>query len=208
VGFTRNIDRDRAILGGLLNRLGLPSIVLSLLFAHAEAVRGATARLGLISPGDADQVVPRHTADSLLFALVRSPRLGERWLDVGSGAGFPGVVLACCYPECSFTLLEPHKRRAGFLELMTSDLGLGNLVVDGRRLEELTSADFDVAVARAFTDPGNALRELIGAVRRGGEAIVAVGPGTAVSPHARIVAVEAPGDVDSPGLFSMMTRKA
>jgi 16S rRNA (guanine527-N7)-methyltransferase len=208
VGFTRNIDRDRALLGRLLNGLGLPSTVLSLLFAHAEAVRAATGRLGLVSPGDIDQLIPRHTADSMLFALARSPRAGERWLDVGTGAGFPGVVLACCYPDSSFTLLEPHERRAGFLELTTGDLGLANVVVDGRRLEAATEGRFDVAVARAFSDPDQALRGLIGAVIPGGEAIVAVGPGAAVAPPARKVAVEAPGGVDSPSLFFMMTREA
>jgi 16S rRNA (guanine527-N7)-methyltransferase len=208
MGFTRNIARDRAILGQLLQRLGLPSTALSLLFAHADAVGAATGRLGLISPGDADQIVPRHTADSMLFALVRSPGIGERWLDVGTGAGFPGVVLACCYPDCSFTLLEPHERRAGFLELTTNDLGLGNVIVDGRRLEDITTAGVDVAIARAFADPSEALKDLVGAVRKGGDAIVAVGPSVVVSPPARMVAVEVPGDVDSPGLFSMMTREA
>jgi 16S rRNA (guanine527-N7)-methyltransferase len=208
LGFTRNIDRDRAILGRLLALLGLPSTVLSLLFAHAEAVRAATPRLGLISPSDVDQIVPRHTADSMLFALARSPGSGERWMDVGSGAGFPGVVLACCYPDCSFTLLEPHGRRAGFLELVTSDLGLDNVVVDVRRLEELTEAGFDVAITRAFTDPSEALSSLIGSVREGGETLVAMGPGAAVAPSVRLVEVEVPDGVDSPGLFSMMTRKA
>ena len=74
MGFTRNIERDRAILGSILNPLGLPTTTISLLLAHAEAVRGATQRLGLISPGDADHVVPRHTADSMLFALARGPQ--------------------------------------------------------------------------------------------------------------------------------------
>jgi 16S rRNA (guanine527-N7)-methyltransferase len=207
LGFTRNIARDRAILGPLLNRLGLPSTVLSLLLAHAEAVRAASSRLGLISLGDADLVIPRHTADSLLFALARTPRAGERWLDVGSGAGFPGFVLACCYPGCSFTLLEPLKRRAGFLELMASDLGLANVSIDGRRLEAVTEG-FDAAVARAFTDPIAALRGMSGAVVPGGEAIVAVGRDAVVEEAARLVAVETPGNVDSPGLFFMMTREA
>jgi 16S rRNA (guanine(527)-N(7))-methyltransferase RsmG len=207
VGFTRNIERDRAILGPLLSRLGLPSTTLSLLLAHAEAVRASSPRLGLVSPGDVDHIVPRHTADSLLFALARPARPAERWLDVGSGAGFPGLVLACCYPDSTFTLLEPHKRRAGFLELTASQMGLANVRVDTRRLEEV-APDFDVAVARAFSDPESALSELIRRVHSGGEAFVAVGPTAAVSPPARLVAVEAPADVDSPGVFFMMTSEA
>jgi 16S rRNA (guanine(527)-N(7))-methyltransferase RsmG len=207
VGFTRNIAVDRALLGRLLNRLGLPSTVLSLLVAHAEAVRGASPRLGLVAPGDEDHLIARHTADSMLFALARSPASGERWLDVGSGAGFPGVVLACCYPDCSFTLLEPHERRAGFLELATSGLGLANTVVDGRRLEALEDGGFDVAVARAFKDPDKAVRALTRPVRIGGEVIVARGSRSELDPPGRVVGVEVPDDVDSPGLFSMMSRE-
>lgn len=208
MGFTRNIAVDRALLGHLLNRLGLPSTVLSLLVAHAEAVRGASPRLGLVAPGDEGHLIARHTADSMLFALARAPAPGEHWLDVGSGAGFPGAVLACCYPDCSFTLLEPHERRAGFLELVTSGLGLANTIVVGRRLEALENSGFDVAVARALTDPAKAVRALTGSVRVGGEVIVALGSRAQLGPPARIVEVEVPDDVDSPGLFSMMSREA
>lgn len=182
--------------------------MLSLLVAHAEAVRAANPRLGLVAAGDEGDLIPRHTADSMLFALARTPAADERWVDVGSGAGFPGIVLACCFPECSFTLLEPQGRRAGFLELVTSDLGLANVVVDGRRLESLGDGGFDVAVARAFSDPNKALRALAVAVRPGGEVVVALGAQVQIDPPARIVEVQVPDDVDSPGLFSMMSREA
>jgi len=207
VGFARNIEGDRATLGPLINLLGLPGTVLSLVLAHAAAVVRANARLGLISPSDAEHVVSRHSADSLMFAVLRQPRPGERWLDVGSGAGFPGMALACCFPRSSFTLLEPLKRRAGFLELTAADLGLSNVTVDARRIEELPAMAFEVAVARALSSPDQALRAMIAKVVPGGAAIVAVGPDAAGTPDGAIVGVEVPGDVDSPGLFSMMTRE-
>ena len=206
VGFTRNTENERAVLGKLINRLGLPVNVLSLLLAHAEAVRSANKKLGLVSPGDADRLIARHTADSLLFAVARSPGPGERWLDVGSGAGFPGLVLAASFPACSFTLLEPLKRRAGFLELTTADLGLGNVSVDHRRLEALSEGGFDVAVARALQEPEKALKAMLRALRPGGEAVVAIGPSETPEPPAHLVLLEDFGFVDSPGRFSMMTR--
>ncbi|MGH2726026.1 MAG: RsmG family class I SAM-dependent methyltransferase, partial [Actinomycetota bacterium] len=92
MGFTGNITRDRSILAGLLQRLGLPLSLASPLLGHAGAVREAADRLGLVAPGDRGSIVQRHTADSLLFALARPPGPGERWADVGSGAGFPGLV--------------------------------------------------------------------------------------------------------------------
>lgn len=206
MGFTRNIENDRALLGKLINRLGLPVTVLSLLLAHAEAVRDDGRRLGLISPGDVELVIARHTADSLLFALARTPQPGERWLDVGSGAGFPGLVLACVYPNCSFTLLEPLRRRAGFLQLAALELGLANVTVDDRRLGELAGQRFDVAVARAVQDPNDALPLLLEVLREGGDALVAVGPSFLPTAPARLVRIEGVGFVDSPGRFSMMTR--
>jgi 16S rRNA (guanine527-N7)-methyltransferase len=164
-------------------------------------------RLGLVSPNDVEHVITRHSADSLLFALVRRPGPGERWVDVGSGAGFPGVVLACCFPECSFTLAEPLQKRAGFLELAAADLGLANVDVLPARLQDLGMEPFDVAVARALTEPSEALRSMLGVVRPGGEAIVAISRDTAVDLGATTLKLEDLGNVDSPGVFSMMTRE-
>ena len=198
-------------MGPVLARLGLPPTTLSLLFAHAAAVESNAERLGLVSPGDAGQIIARHTADSLLFALARAPAPHETWIDAGSGAGFPGLVLAICYPATTFTLLEPLKKRAGFLELQVADLGLGNVSVDTRRLEQIEGAHHDVAVTRALADPSRALKSMVRVLRVGGEAIVAIGRGVLPSgglADARIVSVEPPGHVDSPGRFFMMAREA
>jgi 16S rRNA G527 N7-methylase RsmG len=117
------------------------------------------------------------------------------------------MVLACCFSTCSFTLLEPQRRRAGFLELVTSELGLVNVDIVPRRAEELALPSFDVAVARAFAEPRPALTSMVKLVRPGGEALVAVGSSDGLDPELPIVRIDALGNVDSPGLFSMMTRK-
>ena len=111
-------------ISALLRELALPSNLLSQLLAHAAAVAGDADRLGLVSIADSEHVLARHTADSLLFALARAPQAGERWIDVGSGAGFPGLVLGCAYPQTDFVLSEPQQRRAGFLDLQITRLGL------------------------------------------------------------------------------------
>ena len=206
MGFTRNISRDRAVLGKLIDRLGLPATVLSLVMAHAEAVRASGRRLGLVSPGDSEHIVGRHSADSLLFALARTPAPGERWLDVGSGAGFPGFVLACAYPGTAFVLLEPLKRRAGFLELWTLELGLSNVRVLSRRLGDLDRGGYDVVVSRALEAPRKTRAGLLDATRPGGDVLVAIGSSETPEPPALLVALENVAFVDSPGRFSMMTR--
>ncbi len=192
-------------LSGLLSELGLPVTMLSLLLAHAEAVARDADRLGLVSVADADNVLSRHTADSLLFALVRRPEAGERWVDVGSGAGFPGFVLACCYPAASFTLLEPQRRRAGFLDVQAARLGLENVRTIAARAQDVTET-FDVAVARALADPAIALQTLRRLVPNG-DAIVAVGA-EAVAP-ASVQEFLLPRDgVDSPARLFMMPSTA
>lgn len=207
MGSTRNIARDRGVLGALLQRLGLPLTLSSPLMAHAAAVASASDRLGLVAPGDRESMLARHTADSLLFAVARPPKAGEAWVDVGSGAGFPGLVLACCYPETRFALIEPNERRAGFLELQTAGIGLANVDVVARRLEDVVDA-FDIAVARAFQAPALALLSMIQLVKLGGQAIVAVGPHEAVPDDVTVVRLEDLGDVDSPGVLFMMSRES
>lgn len=183
----------------ILHELGAPDSALSLLLAHVEAVRTDAVRLGLVAPGDLDQLIPRHLADSLLFALVRAPKPGEKWIDVGSGAGFPGLPLACCYPGTSFVLAEPLRRRAGFLDVQVATLGLTNVTVDPRRAEELPRT-FDVAVSRAVASPPRALAQLTKVVRAGGLAIVAAGTGAPSPMGSREIVVSRPG-VTTSGRF-------
>lgn len=206
MGLTGNGTDDPGLIGPLLQRLGLPLSLISPLLAHAAAVSEAGDRLGLVSRGDLGSIAARHTADSLLFALARRPEPGERWVDVGAGAGFPGIVLACCYPAARFTLLEPQAKRAGFLELVAVGLGLANVDVSPHRLED-RPLSCDVAVARAFRDPGEALPALLGALRPGGVAIVAAGPDVPTPPGAMAVRFAPTVAVDSPGLLFMMTKE-
>lgn len=206
MGFTANIARDRGVLGTLLQRLGLPISLSSPLLAHAAATVEASERLGLVATGDLKSMVARHTADSLLFALARAPEQSERWVDVGAGAGFPGLVLACCYPQAQFTLVEPNSRRAGFLDLQVAGLGLANAKVVPRRLEEVDGG-FDVGTARAFQAPSAALLTLKSLVRSGGTVLVAAGPHEPAPAGAMVVRLEDLGDVDSPGVLFMMSRE-
>ena len=84
--------------------------------------------------------------------------VGGRWIDVGSGAGFPGLIVASCLPV-ETVLVEPRDRRAAFLELMMAELGVGGRVVRGRLgaggVGGLEGERFDWASARAVFAPGD-----------------------------------------------------
>src|SRR5439155_4316788 len=188
----------------LLRELSLPPNLLSLLLAHASAVAGDADRLGLVSERTFEAVVARHTADSLLFALAKRPMSEEAWVDVGSGAGFPGLVLACCFPDARFTLVEPQRRRAGFLELQLHQLGLTNAEVLAARAAELEPI-FDVATARALAEPLLALEALKNLVKPDGTVLLAVGNDVGV-PHGADDLDVARAGVDSPGRILMIAE--
>jgi 16S rRNA (guanine527-N7)-methyltransferase len=96
----------------------------------------------------------RHLEDAIGLAEIRRPGAGERWVDLGSGAGLPGLPLALAYPATSFTLVDAQRRRLDWVSATAADLGLGNVVVVHARLEEYghgpDRGSFDMATARAL----------------------------------------------------------
>ncbi len=71
-------------------------------------------------------------------------------VDIGSGAGLPGIPLAIAAPEVRFVLTEPRAKRAAFLEFAVQQLQIGNVIVHPSRAEDLEPKRFASAVARAF----------------------------------------------------------
>jgi 16S rRNA (guanine527-N7)-methyltransferase len=73
-------------------------------------------------------------------------------LDIGTGAGFPGMILALALPDTHVTLVEPLKKRASFLQFIKADLGLKNVTVVKKRVQEMPAQHFDLITSRAVTD--------------------------------------------------------
>ncbi len=73
-------------------------------------------------------------------------------LDVGTGAGFPGLVLAIALPDCKVVLSEPLKKRVAFLKYMRVDLEMENLEVEPKRVESVIHAPFEMISSRAVTN--------------------------------------------------------
>jgi 16S rRNA (guanine527-N7)-methyltransferase len=104
--------------------------------------------LGLVAASDRDRIWDRHIADSLRALAVLGE--GDRsLLDLGSGAGLPGLPIAIARPSARISLIESRLRRVSFLEMVVDRLGLSNVdVVMGRA--ETISVSADVCFARAF----------------------------------------------------------
>ena len=113
-------------------------------------------RQNLVSAASLDAVWQRHFADSLQL-LDHVPRGTSPWLDLGSGAGFPGLTLAAARPSEAMVLVESRKRRVDWLIRAAGALGLDNCRVVGSRLENVESFPAGVITARAFAPLGKLL---------------------------------------------------
>ena len=103
---------------------------------------------GILEPGN---MVRRHLLDSLTVAPALKER--KRLVDVGSGAGLPGIVLAVMYPEMQVYLIEATRKKSAFLSEVKAQLGLKNVRVITERVEKWRDASgFDAIISRAFSD--------------------------------------------------------
>lgn len=122
-----------------------------------ELVLAANAGIRLTSITAWDEVLAKHLLDSLApLALGTGPRPGQQTADLGSGGGFPGLVLAAVLPDVSFTLIEATRKKADFLAATAAILNLDNVRVWPYRAEEAGLAEgreaFALVLARAVAD--------------------------------------------------------
>lgn len=86
-----------------------------------------------------------------VFAVSFLPK-AKNLLDIGTGAGFPGMILAFALPDTEVTLVEPLTKRASFLQFVKADLGLDNVRVVKKRVEDMDAKIFNIVTSRAVTD--------------------------------------------------------
>jgi 16S rRNA (guanine527-N7)-methyltransferase len=117
--------------------------------SYDEAVR-----LGFLGPNELERLWERHLDDAFGLAAIREPQPGERWADLGSGAGLPGLPLAIAHRSTSFTLIDAQQRRLDWVASTAAELRLTNLTVVQARLEDYARSPareaFDMATARAL----------------------------------------------------------
>ena len=150
-------SRDLLVRGGA--QLGLavdPAGVERLLEYLAELMKWSR-RVNLIARDTPEaQVVETHFLDSLTLLPFLDGAGGIHLLDVGSGAGFPGLALACVRPDARFTLCEPRQKRVSFLRHVVRTLGLANVEVAPDRVDAHTAdwpGRFTHITSRAVAEP-------------------------------------------------------
>lgn len=123
-----------------------------------------------------DEIIIKHFVDSLAALRAENVKVGARLLDVGTGAGFPGIPLKIARSDMNITLLEPARKKASFLHFIVGLLRLENVdIFDGTlerfKNERLPYRLFDYVATRALKHD-MLLRDGITLLRQGGKAIL------------------------------------
>jgi 16S rRNA (guanine527-N7)-methyltransferase len=141
---------------------------------YARLLAGPGVERGLVGPHEVPRLWERHLLNSAVVAeLVPRPC---SVVDLGSGAGLPGIVLAILLPDCRVTLLEPLLRRTVFLKECVDALGLPNVEVLRGRAEEFTgNLNADVVTARAVAPLERLVVLALGLLRPGGTVLAVKG---------------------------------
>ncbi|MCX7199271.1 MAG: 16S rRNA (guanine(527)-N(7))-methyltransferase RsmG [Proteobacteria bacterium] len=137
-----------------LARLGLdlPAVARQKLLDYVALIGKWNQVHNLTAIREPVKMVTHHLLDSLaLLTVIDGP--AKRLVDVGSGAGLPGIPLAIARPDWSVTLLDSNHKKGVFLQQAVSELGLSNVTVVVDRVEAFRpGAGFDYVVSRAFSD--------------------------------------------------------
>lgn len=122
-----------------------------------------------------EDIIIKHFLDSLLY-LKAMPEGGLNVMDVGSGAGFPGIPLKIIRPELIMYLVEPSRKKANFLRQIITILSLDNVAVVEKKIENLETMDVDAAVTRALFDIKDFCAKASPVLQGGGMLILSKGP--------------------------------
>ena len=127
----------------------VPRETMRRLRAFADVLRNENQRQNLVSDASLEQLWVRHIADSAQL-LRWAPTADASWVDLGTGAGFPGLILAALHSG-PVTLVEERKLRVDFLRRAVDILGVGDKTeIIARKVERVERRSFDVVSARAF----------------------------------------------------------
>lgn len=146
-------------------------------FSYMELLLEWNQKMNLTAITDPKEIILKHFIDSMTI----SPYIEEekKVIDVGTGAGFPGIPLAIICPNTSFTLIDALNKRISFLKEVVTKLQLSNVVVEHARAEDFAKENrekYDIATSRAVANLPVLLEYLLPFVKKEGKCICMKGP--------------------------------
>lgn len=175
------IDKNRLEAKCAALGIALTGPMLDALDQYSEILVEYNQKVNLTAITDPEGIEDKHFADSLLLANL--PETAGKLVDVGTGAGFPGVVAKIFKPELQLTLMEPTGKRVEFLKYVCAQLGLSGVEFAKERAEEAARKvwreQFDVATARGVAALPMLSEYCLPLVKVGGVFLAMKGPGAA-----------------------------
>lgn len=138
----------------------------SVLEAWAILLRDWNLKINLISRRDIDHLEEYHLSHCLAITNHLKLMQGTRVLDVGTGGGFPGIIMAICYPQAHFTLIDSIGKKVKVVQDLAEQLGLKNVEVGQHRAEQVKK-QFDFITGRAVKNLPEYFSWIRGNIRRG-----------------------------------------
>ena len=146
-------------------------------FQYMELLLEWNKKMNLTAITKPEEIILKHFIDSITISSYIKEK--EKVIDVGTGAGFPGIPLAIIYPNVSFTLIDALNKRILFLEEVIAQLHLSNVVVKHARAEDFAKGNrekYDIATSRAVANLPVLLEYLLPFVEVKGKCICMKGP--------------------------------
>ncbi len=145
-------------------------------FLFGQMLLEGNRRTNLTAITEPDEVMTKHFLDSLCLVKAVPEPAGRRVIDVGSGAGFPGIPLAIAFPEAELVLVDSVGKKTAFEQAVVDALKLSNVTVAQGRVENLAKdsayrQQFDLCVSRAVADLAVLAEYSLPFVRLGGQMI-------------------------------------
>ncbi len=152
------LSRVERVLGALAPERRVEPQACDALCRFLDLVVTWNRRMDLTAARDADELADLIVADAAML-VAQGTDADQHWVDVGSGAGAPGIALALLAPELRITLVEPRQKRVAFLRTALSTLGRSDVHVERKRAQDLPARFATVAVSRATLPPAEWLPE-------------------------------------------------
>jgi 16S rRNA (guanine527-N7)-methyltransferase len=155
---------------------------------YEQALQDWNQRVSLTAVKEPEMIRIKHFLDSLTCMLAMRETAMERIIDVGTGAGFPGIPLKIICPSIHLTLVESVKKKSEFCQYLIEKLKLTHVEILSKRVEEIAQIDryreqFDWAVARAVASLPVVVEYLLPLVRIGGAALAMKGDNALTEAH-------------------------
>jgi 16S rRNA (guanine527-N7)-methyltransferase len=153
--------------------LSLDALQIQQLECYLLLMQKWNAVYNLTAITDLDAMLSHHLLDSLAIAPYIT---AQNYLDVGTGAGLPGIPLAICFPDKKFTLLDSNSKKTGFLLEVVRQCQLKNVQVVHARIESAPLGLFDGVVSRAFSALNDFIAVAASQLKPGGVLLAMKGP--------------------------------